>query len=108
MLAVVLHVHAILAVYDDAATRREKREDRIVWNREATTGVSDEQSLGTRDRQWRGRSRAVFGLGAGEQPARHERLQALAESNSLVKLIEILHAQFAERGLLRLGSHIIE
>ena len=45
------------------------------------------------------RRRAVVRRGRRQQAARHERRQPLAQPDLLVELVEILHAQLAERGL---------
>ena len=51
MLAIVLDVHAVLAMNDHAAAGRQEREDRIVRNREAAARVAT--PAGLRCRRWR-------------------------------------------------------
>ena len=43
-----------------------------------------------------------------QQPARDQRREPLAEAHLLVELIDVLHAELAERGLQGLRAHLVE
>src|SRR6185312_4108332 len=87
----------------------EKREYRIVRQREATAGVRDEEPLRARDREWHRRMRAAIrGRRRRQQAPRHEGRQPLAETDFLVEVILVLHAELPEHGMLHLGADLLE
>jgi hypothetical protein len=95
MLAVILDVHAVLAVYDHTAARGEERKNGVVGNRETATRVRHQQALGARNASGTRRAREGFLAGLGrQQAARHQRRQAFPQSHLFVQLVGVVHAEF--------------
>ena len=108
MLAIVLDVHAVLAVDDHAAAGRQEREDRIVRDREAAARVRDQQAFGARDRERRRRAGERFLAGLrGQQAARDQRREAFAQADLLVQLVDVVHAELDHRGVERVRRTLL-